>query len=651
MNSLPFSVSEDPFDKELWGSYGSFTTRESYELDYILTSIPIQKIEMISTATEAFDVSEINFDELIQRDIAQERVLKIANEYLEHGDERVIFFPPLLATLIVIQNDRIKDQYDSVGELKENEHCIWTLDEDKFQIQLPISNERTDMQVTCNDENYYVYQFGCKLRFNSDATKLVVLDGQHRLSALRHLQSNSEKRNVVKNLRIPVCIVYTPGATSDSTESIKKNLRELFVRINRTAKGVSGHFIRLLDDSSLTSMAAREVANQFKREYFDSHCALHLVEWNQRSDKRTHQTERAYSITTISIIADALESSVFNDYNRFSRILRLSEHAGNWPEGGRARGIDNIRDQDFSEAEGTLIKEQAQGLLAPQFFILFTEPKVYSGLVNKVNEAFRWLNDAVDSGRDGARHYKKILETEFRRADEDIDGEEAFSVGREFEQKISDYKKDELNEPFFLNVFQQGLIEVWAELSMHSSRYTSNLSAISKALVRALEALPIDTRKQYFSANRKYTQHTLYRNGRISFNKGNRDQWRNLLWTSFLSNDVRKEFSEALYEEIETDSLERLCEQVCYEIPKKAFFDLLDFYEAQELKTLKKNWEISGLPEEDIEKLSDAYQLSRQDSDDVTFDKLVEDLSRRSTKVAKERLENILQLPSIKRGE
>ena len=81
-NSLPFEVSSDPFEKNIRGTYGRFATNESYQLNYVLSAIPISHVDHLVTATEAFDISKIDFEQLIQRDIDYERVEDIVKNYL-----------------------------------------------------------------------------------------------------------------------------------------------------------------------------------------------------------------------------------------------------------------------------------------------------------------------------------------------------------------------------------------------------------------------------------------------------------------------------------------------------------------------------------------------------------------------------------------
>ena len=88
----PESGTEEIDWKTIRGFYGNFQSDTSYPLSFVQTSIPVSDIEILKTATEAFSVAEMNFDELIQRDIDQERVQAIVDNYLKNGKDRPLFF-------------------------------------------------------------------------------------------------------------------------------------------------------------------------------------------------------------------------------------------------------------------------------------------------------------------------------------------------------------------------------------------------------------------------------------------------------------------------------------------------------------------------------------------------------------------------------
>jgi len=94
--------------------FGRFTTAQSFELYYLLTTLRLKELDRLVTAAEAFSFAAISFEELIQRDIDFERVDKEIVVYLESGHDSVRFFPPLLASLVPIEGGRPIERYQSV---------------------------------------------------------------------------------------------------------------------------------------------------------------------------------------------------------------------------------------------------------------------------------------------------------------------------------------------------------------------------------------------------------------------------------------------------------------------------------------------------------------------------------------------------------
>ncbi|HCD7748935.1 TPA: hypothetical protein ND538_004801, partial [Serratia marcescens] len=134
------------------------------------------------------------------------------------------------------------------------------------------------------------------------------IDGQHRLFALNYLRK--EHSDKIKNIVVPVCIVYSPYSTLINSAvvqvpTIPEVLRNLFVDINSTVERVSGHFLTLLSDRTLGSIICREFCKKIlseRQEY-----GLGLIEWNTKKHKESLEISRDYTITSIGVINNILE--------------------------------------------------------------------------------------------------------------------------------------------------------------------------------------------------------------------------------------------------------------------------------------------------------------------------------------------------------
>ena len=182
--------------------------------------------------------------------------------------------------------------------------------------------------MECDGKTHNYLPYAATIRFNPQAVKLVVIDGQHRLVALQRIRDNAQTRYLIQEAEVPICVFFTPDAIQrdGQVESISRDLRELFVTINSKAKEVSGHFIVLLDDKSLSSHAIRVLADDWKQSAGALRSPrLPLLEWNTREARKATQVQKPYSITTVSIINDCLGKYVFSQQADVQTLLNLKE--------------------------------------------------------------------------------------------------------------------------------------------------------------------------------------------------------------------------------------------------------------------------------------------------------------------------------------
>ena len=314
--NIPDGMGKDVFSSQLAGVFGSFSTSQSYCLNYILTTLRVNELKMLDTATDILDFREISFEELLQRDIDYRRINEeLISDYLERGSNRVIFFPPLLVSLMAfdVNTNKMIDRYSSIHEEQKDSKFIRTWDGDKFQLILNLSKSSTGYKFTHKNTVLNYYNYAASIKFNPELVKLVVIDGQHRFVALRELIMQG-KADLLNDMEVPICVFFPPRAVNEAgnLESIVKDIRELFVTVNEKAKQVSGHFLTLLDDKQLSSFCVRSLADKWKNENGVA-TKLHLLEWNERESRRASQRQqKEYSVTTVSVIADCLSGYILD---------------------------------------------------------------------------------------------------------------------------------------------------------------------------------------------------------------------------------------------------------------------------------------------------------------------------------------------------
>lgn len=221
---------------------------------------------------EIFNVEELSFDELLQRDLDDSRVAHELIPYLLGDQETTArFFPPILAVLVPknLQKSGIQPYYPKPVELTDTTTSFGDL----FDFE----------KIKFNDS---VTPLGA-IKYNRQKASFVIADGQHRAMAVlalhrqinsswgadryasfyNHLAVSSEQ---VNHIELPVCIIYFPDIHEDNEGlkqkgvDLKKTCREIFIVVNKTAKKVSQSRELLLDDEDLAARMMRSTLSKLK---------------------------------------------------------------------------------------------------------------------------------------------------------------------------------------------------------------------------------------------------------------------------------------------------------------------------------------------------------------------------------------------------
>lgn len=552
MTKVPGTKKLAKFTKELRGSFGCFKTNQSYPLHFLNTSISATDISDLATASELFSPEKIDFEELIQRDLDRNRVQKIATDYLSRGEGRVIFFPPLLACVLLMdEHGNPVKQYNSIHKeiIKENELDAilkTTWDTDGFQLELPLADsDSSERTVPWEGKSRYIYEFAATLKINPKRAKLVVLDGQHRLEALRLLQRNPEQNSVIAGLEIPVCIVWAPQAiaSTESSENMTRDFRELFVRINSEPRRVSGHFITLLKDDSYAAMSVRLLADKWKSTNIpDNWNRLHLLEWNTREDERADVRTRDSSLTTVSIISKVLEEHLFKAGIAPS-ILDLNSRESDIEAIDQNFSWQGITDITHNLKIDEIIRQQIDLILIPALSIVLREAPPYIELERKVGAAFKKLQQKIIENNSSFISLKGVLDR-YIYSDKEIFESSTVGAYTDFKHWLSIESESKV---YLLAVFQQALVRFW--LTITASLAPFGVAATNSAII-TLEILkkPVfSSTHRYLDAGQKYTRRMLWRNETVNFSSTwAKTAWLDLLGASLLAQNSRNAALEKL---------------------------------------------------------------------------------------------------------
>jgi len=549
MADLPSVHETDVFTRRYDGVFGRFKIAQSYEINYLLSALRTQNLDQLETAKRAFPFGKVNFDELIQRDIDYDRVDKeIVSEYLKGDQERVLFFPPLLVSVVPIDpHGGPIEQYSSViTDVSTPDRLCRTWDIDKFRIELHTrTSTNTGYAIDFDGGELHYLPYAATLACNPETVRLVVIDGQHRFEALRQVRDSD--RDLMAAIQVPVCFLFSPTAVigNEASHSITRDLRELFVTINSTSKAVSGHFLTLLRDRSISAQSVRLLANAWK-EHPDG--ILPLLEWNTRDAAKAAQLQKHFSLTTVTIIADALEKYCFRNSETSQLLLNLTEVRVELESPEDATPIDLVKEDTFGYSQLAVIKRQVSRYLVPALSKLFLLPTPYAEHVNRFRAATAWLKDQAAAGVRGARQYHDDILYGFRSVrtnDQDC----VRDMSGNYEDRFKDASGQFANNcrPYFYNVFQQGLVCAWVACckELTSPGYGIHPEAVAHALVVALNQLCFRDDTNYFNHNTKpYVRQTLFRGEKFIVSEKARERWASLMLAALANNKVRKRFQD-----------------------------------------------------------------------------------------------------------
>jgi len=236
-------------------------------VSYYMTTLPLDKVADSLHFEKDLNIENTTFAERIQRTLNQKRAEEeIYQKYLLN--EGIRFFNSLVVTIIPDEEDK--------GFYKEK-HL--SPDSDFYQLDLKPS------------------------------VKKVVVDGQHRLYALRRLREDIiagklENREDLKTLKVPIIFVLFDKVDCHISNQkpiineILKETRRVFTALNKTAKKIDKYTTLILDDSDFSAVVSRKLLEENMVDEL-------YVKW--ASSATALSTYDVY-FTTLDIINNMIES-------------------------------------------------------------------------------------------------------------------------------------------------------------------------------------------------------------------------------------------------------------------------------------------------------------------------------------------------------
>ena len=243
-----------PYDHKLQGYFGRFGVGAHIQAFYLQSAMTPNQLQYIKLLNEIPGSERWAIRDLFQREVDQSRVTREIKPHFEN-EATVKFFSPITLTLLPINDDgTVAVDNPRANESQEFiEGLEWqVLSRGEFyRFRHPISNPGFSI-----------------LDWNSERSALVCIDGQHRVSTLRHIYDEAHHKKIhdFDQWRVPVIVASFKAADeTHSVPSVLEVVRQLFTNINTEARTVSRSRQILLNDTRPNSILTQELIQRAHR--------------------------------------------------------------------------------------------------------------------------------------------------------------------------------------------------------------------------------------------------------------------------------------------------------------------------------------------------------------------------------------------------
>jgi hypothetical protein len=627
---------QSPWNLQKVGTFGTFSAGGSVPIEYMLTTLAPADLRHVSLARDIRPAS-LDFDQMMQRDLDEERTLVELGSYLNPNPNHIaprndiVFFPPLLIACIPFREDQISPHYPTEKWVADpSGKSLVRAWDNAFELSYFPAAPNDQGAVTVNDtmgkgailcdSNNVMASFRVAAR-GETGVKLVAIDGQHRLWALKELWRKTE--DATKQLNVPVCILF---ATATSEGALRSNapihettiqtFRKVFVDVNSKMQTVGAHFTILLNDYDIGSLIVRRFCDYVIEHNSGNADALSTVEWNIRSEKNSSNLNRKYSMTSIGILHKALKETFGKKY--LDKLLSIEAadvreelEAAADPDAAK-KGISWER---FSRSQKAILERQIKVGIVPALYNLFLGHPLAADALAHHMESLSNLDDGsrlneLDAGfketavrgiRDGLP--LTMPETVAR---EDEQTKRARAIVRDFGLSEFAYRKSKNLDPFSYALFQRGVILSLRELIEALNSVSDMTITQAGDAVVILISQAIDSNRNIFSHSRQYTTHTIWDgDGRIANRQSTRLQVSRLLLSQLGAEAIAASVQgQVRFAGDEKQVLDRLIK-----LGRDSAAEYLDAFARDRIAQFKKTYSTNlALSEEQLETLRRAQQ-------------------------------------------
>ena len=438
------------YNRQLNGVYGEFGAGAGVQAFYLQSAITPGQLDWISLISDIQGSECWPVRDLFQRDVDNGRIKESLLPYLQ-DPEKIKFFNPITLTVLPMDANgtAVLTKMPRVVESSKEEHDRrWRYLERKNYYRVGWVEDSP--------------QYG-ELEWNDTRSRLVAIDGQHRLSALKRFLRDEKvlSHRDFMNWRIPAVIVsFRSGEGRAEPPSVLEVVRSIFVYINTEAKVVNEARQILLSDDSVNDVCTQELLERSHKNDLrsglehDPHCLpLLFYDWRGEESER-RQVHAPASVKNVEEIRNWFRWYVLGEDFKDDQETAL--------------GIDPthslhqaFHDEKLSHAASKELRELVNKDVLPALAHLLENFSPYRAYVSDLRKLEREYEDTGQS--DLARHAFYELRFGTNHADESIKQDVAETL-KGIKAHIEESKGRCLTKPMDLEIGMRGVISAFGSL-------------------------------------------------------------------------------------------------------------------------------------------------------------------------------------------
>ncbi len=338
---------QSALDLNIKGSMGDFSVSQgevsSVRVSYLLSHVGLglegdhqeRLISRLAPFREVYDTKELDFDQIMQRDIDDARVSAELIPYLleQSTTGLVKLFPPIIVVLLPTEaNGKPAAHYPKV------ESSTVEQDGEEFESVRSgaLGHEVFELRRWLSDGVAQPHDFA-ELRVNTNRCKMVIVDGQHRAMSLLALYRNikgwpDRTRSVepyykiwtasrlakfdLTRVTLPIMFCVFPqldGGQYGTDIEVHKACRSIFLALNKNARPVTRSRNILLDDRDVVAAFLRSILGYIKGCDISSSESIRLSAVELDNEKDRSVLTSPVAITGVTHLNGLLERLMLAD--------------------------------------------------------------------------------------------------------------------------------------------------------------------------------------------------------------------------------------------------------------------------------------------------------------------------------------------------